>query len=194
MWPNVSWRLRPHAAGRNRGGGYLWEWLAWTLHSVGSMASPRAVQSEGARLVHELMKREFVTMAPGESLLEAERIMRLARIRHMPIIEQGQLVGILSHRDVVEWSIPDRAYGSPRQREEFLQGIAVAEAMHSKPWTARPGTSLREAAERMLRFKIGCLPVVESGADGLRLVGLITESDLLRADYMADLETTDEND
>ena len=165
--------------------------LARTLQLVESMASRRAVQSESAKFVQELMKREFVTMAPEESLLEAERIMRLARIRHMPIIEGGQLVGILSHRDVVEWCIPERAARSPRQREEFLQSTAVSEAMHSKPWTATPGTSLREAAERMLRFKIGCLPVVETEEDGLRLVGLITESDLLRAAYTLDIEASE---
>jgi CBS domain-containing protein len=59
--------------------------------------------------------------------------------------------------------------------------------MHPNPWTASPDTTLREAAERMLRFKIGCLPVVERGPDRLELVGLITESDLLRAAYAPDL-------
>ena len=132
------------------------------------------------------MRREFVTMVPEESLLDAERIMRLARIRHMPIVEGELLVGILSHRDVVEASIPDWSDEKPRQRERHLRNIAIREVMREKPWTAYPDTTLREAAERMLRFKIGCLPVVERGNDGVYLVGLLTESDLLRAAYAPD--------
>ncbi len=132
------------------------------------------------------MKREFVTMSPEDTLLEAERIMRLARIRHMPIVVDGLLVGVLSHRDVVESALPKRDEETSKRREQHLRGIPVAEVMRAKPWTADPDTTLREAAERMLSFKIGCLPVVERGLDGLRLVGLITESDLLRAAYVPD--------
>lgn len=142
---------------------------------------------EAERSVGELMRHEFVTMNPRESLLDAERIMRLARIRHMPIVEDGALVGILSHRDVVEVSLPDRAADARRQQTEHLRSLAVGGVMHPNPWTASPDTTLREAAERMLRYKIGCLPVVERGPDRLELVGLITESDLLRAAYAPDL-------
>jgi CBS domain-containing membrane protein len=147
---------------------------------------------DGLRLVRDLMRREFVTMVPEENLLDAERIMRLARIRHMPIVEGELLVGILSHRDVVEASIPDWSGEKPAEREQHLRDIAVSEVMREKPWTAYPDTTLREAAERMLRFKIGCLPVVEQGSDGLHLVGLVTESDLLRAAYAPDF--TDASD
>ena len=134
------------------------------------------------------MKREFVTMHPEETLLEAERIMRLARIRHMPIVDGGLLVGVVSHRDVVEWALPVRDEESSKQRNQHLRVIPVAEVMSASPWTADPDTTLREAAERMLSFKIGCLPVVERSRDGLHLVGLVTESDLLRAAYTPDFQ------
>ncbi len=134
-----------------------------------------------------MMKREFVTMSPEETLLEAERIMRLARIRHMPIVDGGMLVGVLSHRDVVESALPKRDEETKR-REQHLRAIPVAKVMRANPWTADPDTTLREAAERMLSFKIGCLPVVERGRDGLQLVGLVTESDLLRAAYAPDFQ------
>ncbi len=127
-------------------------------------------------------------MSPEETLLEAERIMRLARIRHMPIVDDGLLVGILSHRDVVEAALPKRDQDTASRRDRHLRAIPVAEVMREKPWTADPDTTLREAAERMLSFKIGCLPVVERGQDGLHLVGLVTESDLLRAAYAPDVQ------
>ncbi len=60
-------------------------------------------------------------------------------------------------------------------------GALYPEVMTASPWTADPDTTLREAAERMLSFKIGCLPVVERSRDRLHMVGLVTESDLLRA-------------
>ena len=51
------------------------------------------------------MRTNFVSAAPDDSLLEADRIMRLARIRHLPVVEKGLLVGLLSHRDVLAASI-----------------------------------------------------------------------------------------
>ena len=51
------------------------------------------------------MRTNFVSAAPDDSLLEADRIMRLARIRHLPVVEKGVLVGLLSHRDVLAASI-----------------------------------------------------------------------------------------
>ncbi len=129
------------------------------------------------------MKRDIVTMNPEDTLFEAECMMRLARIRHMPIVDGGLLVGVLSHRDVVESAPPKRGGETSTWREQNLRAIRVDEVMRANPWTADPDTTLREAAERMLSLKIGCLPVVERGRDGLNLVGLVTESDLLRAAY-----------
>ncbi len=127
-------------------------------------------------------------MSSEDTLLEAERTMRLARIRHMPIVDGGMLVGILSHRDVVEAALPKRNEEASERREQHLRAIPVAEVMRANPWTADPDTQLREAAKRMLSFKIGCLPVVEPSPDGPQLVGLVTESDLLRAAYAPDVQ------
>ena len=149
-------------------------------------ASPRP--EEGQRRVRDLMKREFVTMSPEDTLLEAERIMRLARIRHMPIVDGGLLVGVLSHRDVVESAVPKRDEETCKRREQHLQAIPVADVMRANPFTADLDTTLREAAKRMLSFRIGCLPVVETSRNGPQLVGLITESDLLRAAYAPDFQ------
>ncbi len=122
-------------------------------------------------------------MAPEDTLLEAERILRIARIRHLPIVDGGILVGILSHRDVLEASLPCKESEWWRRNVDHLRKLTVGEVMRIEPWTAKPAASLQEAAERMLRFKIGCLPVVERGKSGPRIVGLLTESDLLRAAY-----------
>ena len=129
-----------------------------------------------------------MSAGPGESLLEADRIMRLARIRHLPVVEDGHLVGVLSHRDILAASIARLEQRDAGERLEYLRSIFIPDVMHRDPYTAMETTTLGDAARRMLRLKIGFLPVVRSGPDGERLIGLVTESDLLRAAYAPDFE------
>ncbi len=127
------------------------------------------------------MRREFITVPAQEPLLEARRTMRLARLRHLLVVDNGMLVGIVSYRDLQD-EVLDRA-----ERHDTapwldpLRSTSVREAMVPAPYYVRPDTPADEAARRMLRLGLGCLPVCENGVGALRLVGLIAESDLLRA-------------
>jgi CBS domain-containing membrane protein len=141
-------------------------------------------RSEGT--VGRLMRSQFIAMTPDDSLLEADRIMRLARIRHLPVTHKGRLVGLISHRDILAASIAKLEERPPAERLEHLRRIPIRELMQPDPYTATVDTPLQEAARRMLRLKIGCLPVVRATNDGLELVGIVTESDLLRAAYAPD--------
>lgn len=136
----------------------------------------------GERHVSSLMRRECITLGPGESLLEADRLMRLTRIRHLPVVRGGILLGILSHRDVIE-----SGRNSPGSRDQALRSTTIESVMRTAPETVHTGCSLARAAERMLILRIGCLPVVEATDAGPRLIGLVTESDLLRAAYAPQL-------
>ncbi|MEX2208400.1 MAG: CBS domain-containing protein [Myxococcota bacterium] len=138
--------------------------------------------------VGTLMRKNFVSVGSEESLLDADRIMRLARIRHLPVVDAGRLVGLLSHRDVLDASIARLEESDGVERAQHLRGIAIAEVMHREPYTATERTSLGDAAQRMLRLKIGCLPVVRHGRRGQEMVGLVTESDLLRAAYAPEFD------
>ncbi len=149
-------------------------------------AAPVFAMSTPAGTVADLMRSQFVAMAPEDNLLEADRIMRLARIRHLPIARKGILVGMISHRDVLSASIAKLEERAPTERLEHLRRIQIAEVMQRDPYVATRETSLAEAAQRMLRLKIGCLPVVRHTSGGPELVGLVTESDLLRAAYAPD--------
>lgn len=133
-----------------------------------------------------LMRANFISAAPEDSLLEADRIMRLARIRHLPVVKKGVLVGLISHRDVLSASIAKLEKCEPTARLDHLRSISIGEVMQREVETALETTTLASAARRMLRLKIGCLPVVRAGPDGPSLVGLVTESDLLRAAYAPD--------
>lgn len=128
--------------------------------------------------VSELMHREVVTVEQGERLDLAEDIMRLGRIRHLPVLDGGKLVGVLSSRDLLAASLSQVLDFEPEHRRVFMRSIEAKEVMSLQLDTASPDDSLLDAGRRMLRRKIGCLPVVDE--DG-GFLGLITETDLLRA-------------
>ena len=139
--------------------------------------------SASSRPVSDVMQVEVVTLGPGERLDLADDIMRLGRVRHMPVVENGKLVGLVSQRDLLAASLSRFLDFERNQRRTFLHSIDVREAMSGDVVAVEPKTTLREAAELMLRHKVGCLPVVKPDRV---LVGLVTESDLLQAALLRD--------
>jgi CBS domain-containing protein len=129
--------------------------------------------------VRDLMSRQVVTIAPSESCLDAVVRMQRARSRHLPVVNRdGLLVGVVTDRDMrhLLFSAPMfERLGSTRV-EVLLDGVKVAEVMSTDLVTTTPGASLTEAASTMRTEKVGSLPVVEDG----RVVGILTESDVLR--------------
>ena len=134
--------------------------------------------SADTRCVSDIMQTQMVTLKADERLDLADDIMHLGRVRHMPVVEDGRLVGIVSNRDLLAASLTKFLNFDPRQRRAFLRSVEVGEAMTRDVVTVEPSTSLREAAQLVIRHKVGCLPVVKP--DGV-LVGLVTETDLVKA-------------
>lgn len=126
-------------------------------------------------LVGRRMKREPVTITRTESLAEARRRLDRHRIRHLPVVEADRVVGILTDRDIRQAAPSSLAAVAPAAAETFLERIRVEEAMARTVRTVSPFTPIEEAARLMQDNKIGCLPVTE----GDRLVGIITETDIL---------------
>ena len=127
-------------------------------------------------LVRDLMEREVVTLDAADSLDLADDIMRLGRIRHMPVLSNGHLAGILSQRDLFRAAISSVLQLRPAAEREWLAKIPIREAMTRHVETIGPQASVGEAVEVMLGKRIGCLPVVEGG----KLVGLLSETDCMR--------------
>jgi CBS domain-containing membrane protein len=147
-------------------------------------AEPTPHEATAPELVRTRMRESFISAAPEDVLWHVAQLMQLARIRHLPVMDGARLVGVVSHRDVLGVSGPAGG-GTARGRHERLHGTPVASVMCAPVHTVGPEDTLSTAAERMLRFKIGCLPVLERDASGEeRVVGLITESDLLAAAYL----------
>ncbi len=122
------------------------------------------------------MQREVVTLGASDTLDLADDIMRLGRIRHLPVTDGEHVVGVLSQRDLYHAAISSMLQLGRTAEQQFLAKVPVRAAMTPSPYMIAPDTSVRTAVRLMLEQKIGCLPVV----DGDRLVGLISESDCLR--------------
>jgi CBS domain-containing membrane protein len=101
--------------------------------------------------VATLMRANFISAAPDDSLLEADRIMRLARIRHLPVVKNGVLVGLISHRDVLSASIAKLEKSEPSERLDHLRSISIGQVMQRELETAVEATSLAAAARRTQR-------------------------------------------
>jgi CBS domain-containing protein len=132
-----------------------------------------------ALTVKDIMETEVVSLGVDDALDLADDIMRLGRIRHMPVVKDGKLVGILSQRDLFRAAVSSVLQFEPKPQREWLAKIRVREAMTAAVRTVPETVSVREAAELMLAMRIGCLPVV-GGEDGDDLVGLVSETDCLR--------------
>ena len=127
--------------------------------------------------VRDVMSSDPITLKRNDKLTLADDIMRLGRIRHLPVVDDdGQiLVGIVSQRDLFRDALAQAlGYGRHAQRK-ILETLSVKEVMAGDVVTTSPDTPLIEAARLLTERKIGCLPVVENG----RLVGILTEGDFV---------------
>jgi acetoin utilization protein AcuB len=125
------------------------------------------------------MTRNLVTLSPEASVAEALTLCRERRIRHMPILEERRLVGIVSDRDLRDAS---PALGDP-ERASALQKIQVGDVMTREVITADPQDPIENAAQVMYEHKINALPVVDEGSSVAEeeLLGIVTSSDVMRA-------------
>jgi CBS domain-containing protein len=125
--------------------------------------------------VRDLMQTEVVTLEATDTLDLADDIMRLGRIRHLPIVTGDQIVGIVSQRDLFRAAVSSLLQLHREAETQWLAAIPVSAVMTPHVFTVAPSVSLRSAVRIMVEKKVGCLPVVEDG----KLVGLLSEGDCL---------------
>lgn len=126
--------------------------------------------------VRALMSGRPETVAPGTSLREVLARMNRDGSRHMPVVENGLLVGIITDRDVRLAVDSPYIYGDGvLERVTVLEGLTVASCMTRSPLAVRPDLPAGEAAGLLALHRFGSLPVVEDG----RVVGIVTDVDFL---------------
>jgi CBS domain-containing protein/nucleotide-binding universal stress UspA family protein len=127
--------------------------------------------------IREWMTPSPITVTPTTPVAGLHEMMSLRRLRHLPVMDDGHLVGIITDRDL-RTVLPSPATSfSVGEIRFLLERLTVGEVMTRRVLIVEPEAPLAEAVRQMLEQKIGALPVVEHG----RLVGIITEIDVLRA-------------
>ena len=128
-------------------------------------------------LVRDVMSQPPVTVEPSTLLLDAALMLRASAIRHLPVVDQGRLVGLLTDRDIQRCA-PSRLI--PISEEAYNAVFAetsVDRVMTREPLAVSPDATLLSAIGMMQQSRYGCLPVVDEG----HLVGILTRSDLVEA-------------
>ena len=127
--------------------------------------------------VRDLMARALITRGPRTTVPEARHVMRESRIRHLPVVEDDRLIGLVTDRDIRQ-NMPSPATSlSEWEIGYLLHRLTLEHVMTKAVITVSPERSAYDAARLMLDCRIGALPVVDEG----RLVGIVTEADFVRA-------------
>ncbi len=127
--------------------------------------------------VKEIMSTALVTAAPDMTLPDARYLIKQYKIRRLPIVKNGVLVGIVTLTDLLEAGPSDAIALKAWEMEAQLKRITLQQIMTLQPQTILSSATLSEAASVMLENKIGSLPVVDERG---QLVGLLTESDIFK--------------
>ena len=126
--------------------------------------------------VSSLMTTNPLSVAPSDTVQQAQDIMDEENIRQLPVLDGKELIGILTDRDIRSF-LGGRSINTLEEREVAMN-TAVASVMTGKPITVAPEDDLREAIELLIEEKVGGIPVVDP-EEGL--VGIITYVDVLRS-------------
>ena len=128
--------------------------------------------------VQDLMTDALVTIKPVDSVRTALLRMEDQEIRHLPVVEGKQLIGMVSDRDLREYRLPVmEEIDNPEYADDLLE-TPVSEVMNANLVTLDPGESLKTAIDLMLEYGVGALPVVDRRGD--ELVGIVSYVDLLK--------------
>lgn len=128
------------------------------------------------QLVSEWMTPNPICATPDMTLPEAHKIMSEKRIRRLPVVKDGKLVGIVTQGDVRGAQPSEATTLSIFELNYLLSKLTLDRIMTPAPVTIRSDETVYDAARLMLQKKIAGLPVV----DGERVVGILTESDIFR--------------
>ncbi|WP_022852775.1 CBS domain-containing protein [Thermodesulfatator atlanticus] len=117
------------------------------------------------RIKHWMVK-DVITISPDATIEEAVQLMKKHSIRHLPVMEDDELVGLVTESSIRQYTLPS-----------LMETLPVREVMIINPVTVDAEATIDEAAKLIHRYKIGGLPVTHGG----KLVGIITVTDLLEA-------------
>lgn len=130
----------------------------------------------GSFAIYALMSNDVACVEPRQSLAAAAAVMSARKIRHLPVVQDGTLVGLLSHRDLPAARSSELELGDEEDMSELELREPVARAMTRRVFTVAPDTPALEVAGTLAQRHIGCVPVVDRAG---HVLGIVTETDFL---------------
>lgn len=125
--------------------------------------------------VSQIMSKELITLTPKDSLYDAEKLFKQYHIRHLPIVEDKKLVGVISYSDLLKISYADV------NEEDDIETVvydmySIPQLMAKSPVTVSSDTNIKDVTETLANHTFHSIPVVDDG----ELVGIVTTTDLLK--------------
>jgi CBS domain-containing protein len=126
--------------------------------------------------VEEIMATDMEVVDRNDDLGKVEALMATKGLRHLPVVEGGKVIAIVTQRDLFKAAMSSAMGFGEKAQKAFLHSVRVKEIMVEPVITVTPETPVNEVIDLMLQKGIGCLPVVRD----TQLVGIVTKTDLLR--------------
>jgi CBS domain-containing protein len=127
-------------------------------------------------LVREIMTNDVTTLQEGDTMLDAAMIFARSSLRHLPVLRDSNLVGVLTERDMKRFAPGLMSGVSSEKYNDLMENTPLAKVMTRDPLTLKPDQDVSDAADIFSTKRFGCLPVVEDG----KLVGIVTTTDMLK--------------
>ena len=128
-------------------------------------------------LVENWMNPKVITVDADDSMLDATKLLKEHNIRHLPVLEKGKLVGVITDRDLKRAAPSDATALEAHELLYLIANIKVREIMTKNPITVPYNFTIEEAAELLLQARISGMPVVDKDGD---VIGTITQTDLFK--------------
>ena len=126
--------------------------------------------------VKQIMSKQLVTLTIKNSLYDAEKLFKKHKIRHLPVVEDHKLVGVLIYSDLLKISYADVTEGEEDVEAVVYDMFSIVQVMAKAPVTVTTETPLKEVIQQLIQQTFHSLPVIEENGD---LVGIVTTTDLL---------------
>ncbi|MDO4782928.1 MAG: CBS domain-containing protein [Capnocytophaga felis] len=125
--------------------------------------------------ISQIMSRKLITLSPTQSLYDAERLFKKHKIRHIPVVENDRIVGIVSYSDLLRISFADMTDNEDEVTSVVYDMYTIPQIMAKTPLTVNSDATIKEVAEILSKQSFHSIPVLEND----KLVGIVTTTDLI---------------
>ncbi|PZF74946.1 CBS domain-containing protein [Taibaiella soli] len=127
-------------------------------------------------LISHIMTTDLTTVTRENSLRDVKHILSDHKIRHIPVIENQKLIGIISRTDIMRLSFGSLFENQENADEAMFDMLRIEQVMASRPETVRSDMTIRDVAQLLTEKEFHALPVVDNG----ELKGIVTTTDIIK--------------